>query len=124
MAGVGRRGFAAVARAAMVATSHTHPGSGLQKDASPVMDGRRANAPKYLDLNTTMNHVIRGERLSLTIFLIHLWCLYSFVPYVIMGPPIPYHCFCCIGLYNKLLLPFKNFCITVGSYFYYSINTH
>lgn len=60
MAGVGRRGFAAVARAAMVATSHTHPGSGLHKDASPVMDGRRANAPKYLDLNTTMNHVIRA----------------------------------------------------------------
>lgn len=60
MAGVGRRGFAAVARAAMVATSHTHPGPSRDRDASLAMDGRRANAPKYLDLNTTMSHVMRA----------------------------------------------------------------
>lgn len=54
MAGVGRRGFAAVARAAMV-SAHPHA-----MDTFPVMDGRRANAPKYLDLNTTMNHVLRA----------------------------------------------------------------
>ncbi|KAG1906050.1 uncharacterized protein F5891DRAFT_638969 [Suillus fuscotomentosus] len=48
MAGVGRRGFAAVTRAAMVAASHSQ------------LDSRRANAPKYLDLNTAMNHVMRA----------------------------------------------------------------
>ncbi|KAG2158460.1 uncharacterized protein EDB93DRAFT_670705 [Suillus bovinus] len=48
MAGVGRRGFAAVTRAAMVATSQSH------------LDSRRTNAPKYLDLNTAMNHVMRA----------------------------------------------------------------
>ncbi|KAG2041813.1 hypothetical protein BDR03DRAFT_890479 [Suillus americanus] len=60
MAGVGRRGFAAVARAAMVAASHPHPGSSPHKDTSLAMDGRRANAPKYLDLNATMSHVMRA----------------------------------------------------------------
>lgn len=60
MAGVGRRGFAAVARAAMVAASHPHPGPSRHGDASLMMDGRRPNAPKYLDLNTTMNHVMRA----------------------------------------------------------------
>lgn len=54
MAGVGRRGFAAVTRAAMVAASHSQ------------LDSRRANAPKYLDLNTAMNHVMRGKRLPST----------------------------------------------------------
>lgn len=97
MAGVGRRGFAAVARAAMVATSHPHPGPSRHGDASLVMDGRRPNAPKYLDLNTTMNHVMRGERLSLTfkkkLYIMHLWCLYSFVSYIIMNSPTLYHCF-------------------------------
>ncbi|KAG1891355.1 hypothetical protein F4604DRAFT_1705735 [Suillus subluteus] len=60
MAGVGRRGFAAVARAAMVAASHPHPGSSLHRDASLAMDGRRANAPKYLDLNAAMSQVMRA----------------------------------------------------------------
>jgi hypothetical protein len=90
MAGVGRRGFAAVARAAMVAASHPHPGPSRHGDASLMMDGRRPNAPKYLDLNTTMNHVMRGERLFLTlhlIYIIHIWYLYSF--YVIMDSPTP-----------------------------------
>ncbi|KAG2077972.1 hypothetical protein BDR04DRAFT_1131780 [Suillus decipiens] len=62
MAGVGRRGFAAVTRAAMVAASHTYNVPSQQRDASLVVDGRRANAPKYLDLNTTMNHVMRAAK--------------------------------------------------------------
>lgn len=63
MAGVGRRGFAAAARAAMFAQNM---GAGMQQEqhmglfkppaapaelASPAgMDGRRANAPKWLDI--------------------------------------------------------------------------
>ena len=58
MAGVGRRGFAAAARAAMMAASvpspHHHP-------MAPSADGRRANAPRYLDINATMAQVLRGE---------------------------------------------------------------
>ncbi|KAG1756432.1 uncharacterized protein EDB91DRAFT_1076469 [Suillus paluster] len=58
MAGVGRRGFAAAARAAMFAASCPHPDPSQHRD--PMTDSRRANAPKYLDLNTTMNHVMRA----------------------------------------------------------------
>lgn len=62
MAGVGRRGFAAAARAAMFAQNMQGGGGeqhmGLFKPpaapaelASPAgMDGRRANAPKWLDI--------------------------------------------------------------------------
>lgn len=54
MAGVGRRGFAAAARAAMLTTSlspaHQRPG-----------DAYRANVPRYLDTNTTLAHVMRGK---------------------------------------------------------------
>lgn len=54
MAGVGRRGFAAAARAAMLAApSFTDP--------MIPGDGLRSNAPKFLDINTTMGHVLRGE---------------------------------------------------------------
>lgn len=60
MAGVGRRGFAAVTRAAMVAASHPCTIPSQHRNASLMVDGRRANAPKYLDLNTTMNHVMRA----------------------------------------------------------------
>ena len=55
MAGVGRRGFAAAARAAMFANQigmHSspqseHPPFHLQ---GPGLDGRRANAPRFLDI--------------------------------------------------------------------------
>ncbi|OBZ69222.1 Paxillin [Grifola frondosa] len=53
MAGVGRRGFAAAARAAMFTINHVRAGEGGPwSDISPVqgMDGRRANAPKFLDI--------------------------------------------------------------------------
>lgn len=51
MAGVGRRGFAAAARAAMfvMPTGSSDP----PRLSVQGMDGRRANAPKYLDINTT-----------------------------------------------------------------------
>ncbi|KIL00904.1 hypothetical protein PAXRUDRAFT_128696 [Paxillus rubicundulus Ve08.2h10] len=58
MAGVGRRGFAAVSRAAMLVASFPthHP-------IPPTIsgDGRRANAPQYLDISATMGHVMRGR---------------------------------------------------------------
>jgi hypothetical protein len=60
MAGVGRRGFAAVSRAAMlVAPLPTH------HPMPPTIsgDGRRANAPQYLDISATMGHVMRGRSL-------------------------------------------------------------
>ncbi|KAH7908878.1 hypothetical protein BJ138DRAFT_304714 [Hygrophoropsis aurantiaca] len=70
MAGVGRRGFAAAARAAMFATSFTpngngvHAGPGLNVngngEGAQGMDGRRANAPRYLDINAAMGHVARA----------------------------------------------------------------
>lgn len=55
MAGVGRRGFAAAARAAMFASQmgaygspqSEHPPFHLQ---GPGLDGRRANAPRFLDI--------------------------------------------------------------------------
>ncbi|OJA07573.1 hypothetical protein AZE42_04420 [Rhizopogon vesiculosus] len=51
MAGIERRGFAAAARAAMFIGMNT----------SLAMDSRRAHAPKHLDIDATMNHVMRGE---------------------------------------------------------------
>ncbi|OAX31174.1 hypothetical protein K503DRAFT_112725 [Rhizopogon vinicolor AM-OR11-026] len=60
MAGVGRRGFAAVARAAMFAAPLPHHYPGQNKDTTLAMDGRRANAPQYLDINAAMSHVMRA----------------------------------------------------------------
>lgn len=54
MAGVGRRGFAAVARAAMVAAS-------LSPVHQPPSDAHRANVPQYLDSSATFGHVMRGK---------------------------------------------------------------
>ncbi|KAL4077325.1 hypothetical protein V8B97DRAFT_1866260 [Scleroderma yunnanense] len=58
MAGVGRRGFAAAARAAMLAASLS---SAHHHIMNPSADGRRANAPRYLDINATMSHVLRAS---------------------------------------------------------------
>ena len=77
MAGVGRRGFAAAARAAMFAGSLPYPDS--DRDAPPAMDGRHANAPKYLDINAAMNHVMRGECLARYMH----FCIHSFVPLIL-----------------------------------------
>lgn len=67
MAGVGRRGFAAAARAAMFAQQMGHFGSPQSEHPPyqsehppfsavlPGMDGRRANAPRYLDI-ASANH--------------------------------------------------------------------
>ncbi|KAH9952104.1 hypothetical protein B0H21DRAFT_13958 [Amylocystis lapponica] len=63
MAGVGRRGFAAAARAAMF-TLPGPPGSGPEQPREPWsnmaptqgMDGRRANAPKFLDIASAANY--------------------------------------------------------------------
>lgn len=55
MAGVGRRGFAAAARAAMFATNITGQTSHSPSFATPGMDGRRPNAPKFLDISTAPN---------------------------------------------------------------------
>ena len=61
MAGVGRRGFAAAARAAMFANAAfgapASPGPGpggtwMQAPPPQGMDGRRANAPKWLDIGS------------------------------------------------------------------------
>ncbi|OCH93431.1 hypothetical protein OBBRIDRAFT_817827 [Obba rivulosa] len=63
MAGVGRRGFAAAARAAMfalpVAPATPAPGGdNLWSDMVPYqgMDGRRPNAPKFLDIGLGSNY--------------------------------------------------------------------
>lgn len=64
MAGVGRRGFAAAARAAMMANTMSHalnigtraPSPFLHMDAVPGMDGRRPNAPKFLDISSAVNY--------------------------------------------------------------------
>ncbi|KZT26549.1 hypothetical protein NEOLEDRAFT_1177545 [Neolentinus lepideus HHB14362 ss-1] len=66
MAGVGRRGFAAAVRAAMFATdiaSHVHAGhdSGW---GTPSMDGRRPNAPRFLDISTNALHSANTPPLS------------------------------------------------------------
>lgn len=58
MAGVGRRGFAAAARAAMMAASLSNP---HHHSIAPAEDGRRANVPRYLDINATMGHVFRAS---------------------------------------------------------------
>jgi hypothetical protein len=53
MAGVGRRGFAAAARAAMFATGVGHAGAAWNNGSpAEVSDSLRTNAPKYLDINT------------------------------------------------------------------------
>ena len=55
MAGVGRRGFAAAARAAMFAVPG-HAGGPRHDRDMQAGDGRRANAPKYLDINTSSSY--------------------------------------------------------------------
>lgn len=59
MAGVGRRGFAAAARAAMFA-QHVPQGGELSvvtnMDSVLGMDGRRANAPKFLDIASARSY--------------------------------------------------------------------
>ncbi len=61
MAGVGRRGFAAAARAAMFMHQvGAHAGSQMDhlpdEDGIHGMDGRRANAPRYLDITSATNY--------------------------------------------------------------------
>lgn len=60
MAGVGRRGFAAAARAAMFAQHPPFVAGGpnvmSSMDAVQGMDGRRANAPKFLDIASAQNY--------------------------------------------------------------------
>lgn len=59
MAGVGRRGFAAAARAAMFAQNVGHPpflGGPPNMNSVQGMDGRRANAPKFLDIASAQNY--------------------------------------------------------------------
>lgn len=61
MAGVGRRGFAAAARAAMFAhqmgtQAHSPVESVSHADQIPGMDGRRANAPRFLDIASAANY--------------------------------------------------------------------
>ncbi|KAI0797646.1 hypothetical protein C8Q75DRAFT_801579 [Abortiporus biennis] len=71
MAGVGRRGFAAAARAAMFANNISNafpspamnigmnggePGMFRQLDQVHGMDGRRANAPRFLDIASAVNY--------------------------------------------------------------------
>jgi len=75
MAGVGRRGFAAAARAAMMATSLSNP---HHHAMAPSVDGRRANVPRYLDINATMGHVFRGES-YLPFLFSRLWWVQSHV---------------------------------------------
>ncbi|KAH8106809.1 hypothetical protein BXZ70DRAFT_997738 [Cristinia sonorae] len=67
MAGVGRRGFAAAARAAMFA--HNVPqggGANVVTNMNGVqgMDGRRANAPKFLDIASAQNYAANTPPLS------------------------------------------------------------
>ena len=70
MAGVGRRGFAAAARAAMIAASLSNP---HHHSIAPAEDGRRANVPRYLDINATMGHVFRGESYLPPFLFSRLW---------------------------------------------------
>jgi hypothetical protein len=60
MAGGERRGFAAAARAAIFA-SLPRLDPNQNRNTSLAMDGRRANALRYLDVNATMNQVVRCE---------------------------------------------------------------
>lgn len=72
MAGVGRRGFAAAAHAAMFATVAGHVG-GPRYDggvASEGADGRRPNAPKYLDINTASSSYCKFYSYSIA----YCWC--------------------------------------------------
>lgn len=79
MAGVGRRGFAAAARAAMFANTmggfnspqSEHPL--FQPPPVPGMDGRRGNAPRYLDIASaneySMCDVLDGRAMIDLVFL-------------------------------------------------------
>jgi hypothetical protein len=73
MAGVGRRGFAAAARAAMFAPLHDHSPPSLTNDNKliPGMDGRRANAPRYLDIDASRCESSSLFFLSQTFFCVH-----------------------------------------------------
>lgn len=63
MAGVGRRGFAAAARAAMFATSAGSL-SPFQEQA-PGMAGRRSNAPPLLDMARAGKPICQLECMSI-----------------------------------------------------------
>ncbi|KAI0032269.1 hypothetical protein K488DRAFT_86006 [Vararia minispora EC-137] len=54
MAGVGRRGFAAAARAAMFAAHHAPPGMAPYAPLPPSIGTRRPNAPPFLDIGATI----------------------------------------------------------------------
>ena len=62
MAGVGRKGFAAAARAAIFAHQMGMHADSPQSELSPLMaelpgmDGRRANAPRYLDITSATHY--------------------------------------------------------------------
>ncbi|GBE82123.1 hypothetical protein SCP_0405030 [Sparassis crispa] len=56
MAGVGRRGFAAAARAAMFTAPNSHGDDCLPLPHRQSMDRRRANAPKLLDMMSAANY--------------------------------------------------------------------
>ena len=58
MAGIGRRGFAAAARAAMLAASSSPHQPGR---VTPLGDGQLANGPQYLETNGTLGHGMRGK---------------------------------------------------------------
>ncbi|KAF8559643.1 hypothetical protein OG21DRAFT_1430630 [Imleria badia] len=60
MAGVGRRGFAAAARAAMIAASRSP--SHQPAHVTPLGNGHRANVPQYLDTNAAFEHVMRAAK--------------------------------------------------------------
>ena len=59
MAGVGRRGFAAAARAAMFAASR--PPTHQPVHVTTLGDSHRVNVPQYLNTNATFSHVMRGK---------------------------------------------------------------
>ncbi|KAI0723967.1 hypothetical protein C8T65DRAFT_704616 [Cerioporus squamosus] len=68
MAGVGRRGFAAAARVAMF-TSTMGPASPMSPDPNAMvpnqgMDGRRANAPRFLDIASATRYAATTPPLS------------------------------------------------------------
>ncbi|OAX32567.1 hypothetical protein K503DRAFT_598063 [Rhizopogon vinicolor AM-OR11-026] len=60
MAVVGRRGFVAAARVAMLTASLPHHDLGQNGDTSLTIDGHCANAPQYLNINATMSHIMRA----------------------------------------------------------------
>lgn len=74
MAGVGRRGFAAAARAAMfthqMGGALSPTGNLAPADQIVGMDGRRANAPRYLDIASATTYCESRPRISS--FVIHV----------------------------------------------------